>query len=1275
MKSIFPVSILLILLSTLFLHAQTPTGAGTGGEPPCYFDEARTKLIEEDSEFLEKEKEFTKDMLLQIDQEITKRKKQRGLATGDTIPVVFHILYECGDPEEFISTQRILEGLQKVNEDFQGLTACDSPCDEDATCDVSHPNLLGCSPDIHFKLADRDTLGNPTTGINRIKTPLTSQGIGATRGLRRFVMWPRERYLNIYVLADVTPKGNSGHSFYPETAHYDDPDDSENRFYDGVSVAEWAVSPDTEFRANYGYILTHEIGHWLGLRHIWGGSSSGGGCNNDDFDFLDDFEEEVGNLFGNELDNQFNDTPNSEVHSIRDSCHTYTNTCDAEIDMYDNFMDYTGCAAMFSQGQMGFMDLVLTSSIADRNVLISNETRDLVFDPGTQVKKVVFTDNLFYEGDANNGGVNGTVEIKLKNLAFKNSLIGNTLNPNYYSVTNLPTGINASVMIINSTTAELSLSGTTTYNQDIDFDFTFGSGTNIFLGGSFGFNSNTLLNPFTTSKTVPLANRTKKLRIDFIENQEIQYTDIVPNGSVGPVSKRWAKARIKANDAQKSLYLSYLDGGYKFETDKFVTIFVEETANDTIAKTFVKGDNISGDHIIIDDSYEDLYDLYIDQVQLDANNEFYVGVILGTCTRYYGWLRLEKDTDCEQIIVKDFAVNTIPDTPIKAGELSYPVLSRETNIMEEGESFLIELLPTSNNEEFASNLIGTTLSTNLYTVTEDDNMPDDFDEADIEIEILNENQAMVKASTNWAATISREFTFNLDFDSGVFAPINGTIPTVIYDPLTEVYEPMDDLYWNIYEEGDKYIDTLNNDQDYVWVIGENDYHSEIGLVYSKNDQENAYLFYRSISSPNAFEALCYPNSNEVMILGYGDEGEDGIYKLMDTGGTHTTHISDNEVYLAESTLANHLGQEIYILFRTYRNCDFYYGSLKILVGLDGSIEVESIISNTVSNDPVFTGEFITECLPSVRTTFYTSIKSVQFGSEVFTSDTTSETYTDYTSTQTFVTAIDDDPAITLKTHKDFDDNETDEEDGVFWYIWIDYNRDNLFMTDELVFFDKAKQAEGAVFFEEDGPVGIYKMRVVNSLHELKVLDGCSDFKYGEVEDYMVNIESICSDDIVYDAPISSGTYSYDETITCQDDFYVGSQENVTLVAGEYVLLTPNSFVNYGSTFEAYIEACGVTAQKKEGETFVSEKSVEMNIYPNPCSSEFKVAYTVEEETPVTLEIYNSTGRVVQTVMTKEMHTAGSYTQSIDGSGLADGIYVVKIITQDKHISQKLIKIQ
>jgi len=118
-------------------------------------------------------------------------------------------------------------------------------------------------------------------------------------------------------------------------------------------------------------------------------------------------------------------------------------------------------------------------------------------------------------------------------------------------------------------------------------------------------------------------------------------------------------------------------------------------------------------------------------------------------------------------------------------------------------------------------------------------------------------------------------------------------------------------------------------------------------------------------------------------------------------------------------------------------------------------------------------------------------------------------------------------------------------------------------------------------------------------------------------------------------------------------------------------------VNYGSTFEAYIDDCGVPAQKKEtGETsFIGEKSVEMNIYPNPCSSEFKVAYTVEEETPVTLEIYNSTGRVVQKIIDKKMHNAGRYTELIDGSGLMDGIYVVKIITQDKHLSQKLIKIQ
>jgi hypothetical protein len=100
---------------------------------------------------------------------------------------------------------------------------------------------------------------------------------------------------------------------------------------------------------NLGRTATHEVGHWLGLRHIWGESYCGD-------DFVDDTPKQ-GNFTAG--------CPNT----FRSSC------SNGEMgDMYMNYMDFTNdaCMNLFTNGQKQRMLSFFKESGA-RNLLLSSK--------------------------------------------------------------------------------------------------------------------------------------------------------------------------------------------------------------------------------------------------------------------------------------------------------------------------------------------------------------------------------------------------------------------------------------------------------------------------------------------------------------------------------------------------------------------------------------------------------------------------------------------------------------------------------------------------------------------------------------------------------------------------------------------------------------------------------------------------------------------------------------------------------------------------------------
>lgn len=67
------------------------------------------------------------------------------------------------------------------------------------------------------------------------------------------------------------------------------------------------------------------------------------------------------------------------------------------------------------------------------------------------------------------------------------------------------------------------------------------------------------------------------------------------------------------------------------------------------------------------------------------------------------------------------------------------------------------------------------------------------------------------------------------------------------------------------------------------------------------------------------------------------------------------------------------------------------------------------------------------------------------------------------------------------------------------------------------------------------------------------------------------------------------------------------------------------------------------------------------VFPNPFSTSTNIAFELPEPGPVRLEVYDLSGRLVETLVDEPM-TAGEHSVELDGSGLAAGVYLIRLST-------------
>jgi len=225
-----------------------------------------------------------------------------------TLPVVVHVVYNKA--AENISLAQIKSQITVLNRDYRATNPDRSKV----------PNVwngLVADARVRFALAKKDPKGKSTSGITRTKTMRTSFSDDdsvkfASKGGAD--AWNTQKYLNIWVC--TLAGGLLGYAQFPGGP----------KKTDGVVILNtgFGTSGTASPPFHRGRTSTHEIGHWLNLRHIWGDTED---CSGSDL---------------------VADTPNAAGPNYQKptfphvSCHNGPNG-----DMFMNYMDYVDDDSMF----------------------------------------------------------------------------------------------------------------------------------------------------------------------------------------------------------------------------------------------------------------------------------------------------------------------------------------------------------------------------------------------------------------------------------------------------------------------------------------------------------------------------------------------------------------------------------------------------------------------------------------------------------------------------------------------------------------------------------------------------------------------------------------------------------------------------------------------------------------------------------------------------------------------------------------------------------------
>ena len=310
----------------------------------------------------------------------TNPKSQKQSSTVYTIPIIFHVIHSGQSIGTFpnISQSQINSQITVLNQDFSGNGFNSSNYPSNAFVNwVNTQSLPSANTDsngrvkiadvgIQFCLATKDTSGNLLTepGINRVNflsLNLPNPSSYSTQAtmkayldsiLKPQTVWDVTKYLNVWITDKNNALSYTGVSSVPPLSGLMGVPNNSTDSTDGIWCFAKVIGSNNLFPSGIygsplveGRTLTHEVGHYLGLRHIWGD----GACATD---YCDDTPPAAAQNTG---------TPTSYPLNAG-SCSGPSNSPDGE--MFMNFMDYSRdpYKYMFTPDQTARMQTAMINS-------------------------------------------------------------------------------------------------------------------------------------------------------------------------------------------------------------------------------------------------------------------------------------------------------------------------------------------------------------------------------------------------------------------------------------------------------------------------------------------------------------------------------------------------------------------------------------------------------------------------------------------------------------------------------------------------------------------------------------------------------------------------------------------------------------------------------------------------------------------------------------------------------------------------------------------------